>query len=390
MPLFFRFISDFFWNYKSISMVVNVYAIYYLVLSIAKQKSITNSRMPKYISIVIILFYIFLLNAYLIKTDEQSTKIFAKISISLLLFFIGVLNTSIIKDSQKIAKLCSYFLVLELAFALTNNGFQFWGDVKTFSGYFFFKTDLALATVISLVYIIYFSQFKTYLLYFFISISLFLIYIANSRIHLLTFFLIVAIYFSRKTLLNRLRFYLLFLFPLILILFYLFNLIISNFQDSSHNNNYLTLNFSNFYSAENLQGRDQIWNILMEKFKIADVKDKFLGLGLSADIKLNDRFSENTDSNNAHNNYLFLLISMGYLGSFFFYLFSIISLKKFFKNAQVYSDEKRRVLLLVFISHIILFFTSSFSSSTLIFQQETWFYMFFSGMLYNKCYFPKV
>ena len=382
MPLFYRFIADFFWNYKGLSIAVNLYCLYCLFkcLFVGKLKTL-----PKSSSLILIIFFFVVLNSFLIKTDDQSTKIFLKITFSCFMFFIGVYDRGFFKDSKRISLLCLCFIFIELLLSLNSTGYQFWGDTKTFSGYFFFKTDFALAVVISLSYILYFFQYRKRIQYCFILISVYLVYIANSRIHLVSAFLIIAVYFSRRVLLKKSQQYILIWIPVILCVFYIINIIVSQLNTS---NNYLTIDFNNFFTAGNLQGRDQIWTVLLKKFSVADEIGKFFGLGLSADIQINNKFAEDNNSNNAHNNYLYILISLGYLGSVLFLLFSLLSIIRFVKLSKIYrEDKKRSILLLMFITNTIIFFTSSFSTATLIFQQHTWFYLYSVGILYNSYYF---
>lgn len=183
-------------------------------------------------------------------------------------------------------------------------GWVYWGGVRTFKGYYFFKTDLAYAVSFATLSVALWQRFRfTPILILATGLAAVQVVLSNSRLNYLLFLAVAALIALKggmrlATLLKA------------AVLVSLVALVAAYFFDSRR---MLGFDFSDAGSFT--QGRNQIWNILIEEGVMNYTFAEWLfGRGLQADLKL---FAENTttgDVHNAHNEMLHLLITEGLFG----------------------------------------------------------------------------
>lgn len=313
--VFGRLISDYLWDYKALSVAHSILSVLLAIFVLVnlKKSSIKVCNTDR----IFLAFITFAIIALVKNPTDDSIIIFLKITTYLSIYFVG----RIIPPTMAKAKLlgaCSLTLLAGLTiYALAGKGYETRGAVSTFTGGYFFKTDLAISALILLA-ISFTTLTSKSLLALSLLFSAFLIFKSNARIALpLVLILpIIAIMLPRgsltkisfKTIASTLAF--------ITIGMALFTLI--DFQALGM----LGFDFSDPYSASNTQGRSVIWGAILQSYSDANIIDKFTGMGFDADTIATAGFtgSENIEGLRAHNSYLYLLICMGLFGSLSFYL----------------------------------------------------------------------
>lgn len=378
MFLILRIVADLLWQYKAIAVILNILMFVY---ALVPRRRVTISKSAGIVLLTFFIFFLILFAAYLKKIDEDSTVLFLKVFLSFFLFSIGLQARLLIRDSILIAKLSVLIILCHFACSLLNIGYQLWGNVNTYSGIYFFKTDLATAMIICLIYCLYFLKARNWVRHLIIAISVYLIFISNARIHLLSVFLVLTVYFFRKQIIKRPKRTLFLGAPLVAIAFVLVISIVLYFLPSR----FVSIDFDNFYSDSNMQGRNNIWDALITQFKAESVSNQISGLGLTADVDISKKFGAPDQAHNAHNTYLFILISMGYSGLLLFLLMIYLFLNRFFKLTSIsMNNVERETFLMVFLSFMLVFLIASLSAVTIAFQQLTWFVFFWAGVLFNE------
>lgn len=183
-------------------------------------------------------------------------------------------------------------------------GWVQWGGVRTFKGYYFFKTDLAYAIAFATFSVALWQRFRfTPILLLAIALAAVQIILSNSRLNYLLF-AAVALFTGFKgglsvaAMLKALA---------LLALTVVVSLLL--FDPSK------MLGFDVSNMAGFTQGRNKIWDILLDDGLMSfSLAEWIFGKGLFADLKV---VAENTFSgsvHNAHNEWLHLLITQGLFG----------------------------------------------------------------------------
>lgn len=234
-------------------------------------------------------------------------------------------------------------------------GWAQWGSVRTFKGYYFFKTDLAYALCFStLIYALYVRNTITPALVLLVSIAAVQIVLANSRLNYLTF-LITVIFIAFKSgisLRSSVRLGLIFM---------MLALIIMLVYDPTKMLGFDTSNEDAF-----TQGRSVIWTSLLVGMANFSPLEWLFGLGLSGDSKL---VVENSLAgqvgHDAHNEILHLLTTQGIFGLVFYAVLWI----KMFRMSHTPDMPKwahgvGAVALVLFILQGLTAVTSSYATKT--------------------------
>lgn len=183
-------------------------------------------------------------------------------------------------------------------------GWVYWGGVRTFKGYYFFKTDLAYAVSFATLSVALWQRFRfTPILIVATSLGAAQVVLSNSRLNYLLFLAVVTFIAFKggmrlATLLKA------------AVLVGLVAVVVAFLFDSRR-----MLGFDLSDPGSFTQGRNRIWDILIEEGVMSFSATEWLfGRGLYADLML---FAENTtsgDVHNAHNEALHLLITEGLFG----------------------------------------------------------------------------
>lgn len=382
---FLRFVSDYFWEYKAISLLGAVASLMSIVaVSLKKLRHRPRLEIYRNELLILILALIFFVNALIYRSPEN-TLIVGKVIISISMFFLGRhLHSS--KNKYVYTLYIPIYLLIIYSF-ISGSGFQQWGDVTTFSGGYFFKTDLALALTIFTVFLLI-SDVHQMFKVMFVALNFLIVFYSNARVYYVIFPLVCFVYYYREFVFANARYTLKMaasLMLLTLVFIQVFSFIIKNISSGS---NLLFFDFSQGFSSVNTQGRNIIWENLILHYADSGIVKQMFGAGLTADVD----YAQNLywlEGFNAHNTYLYLLVSLGALGLFVFLCFIYVSLKRFMKIASsnvLSSFEKEN--LFCFLSFAIIFLISGLTNVTIIFQQVSYFFFFYCGFLYNKNMFP--
>jgi len=201
-------------------------------------------------------------------------------------------------------------IVVNAGFLPFGFGWVTWGSVKTFKGYYFFKTDLAYALSFSvLIYAFYARNSITPMLAVLMLIAAVEVILANSRLNYLTF-ICVAIFIAAKegvSLRSMVRYGLLFtVLGAVVVLLY----------DPTK-----FLGFDTSNEAGFTQGRNVTWGHLFEALANYSPLEWLFGRGAYADLIVSmENSSIGQMAHNAHNEYLHTLITQGILGSVLYIL----------------------------------------------------------------------
>lgn len=315
--------------------------------------------------------------------DPSQFTDFSKVISAFLIFRLAFFN----KDPQKTLKVIAFSYIIpvlvSLALAITGQGYIFWGDVETFVGPYYYKTDLAIMVVLASIffrYFLFYSERKTFrrLSWLFIfAVSPFFIYLSNSRM-LLVVYLFVFIFTALESLnYKKIRISRgiksLFLLVATVIGFVGFNL----FNATSSLG--ISLEIGNVFSAANTQGRNGIWESTLNNFYDGSIKDILFGYYLNADFDLNTYLR-----NDVHNTYLKVLVNTGIVGFIAYVLFCLrilgLNIKLWLKSGN---DKNEKFLLNSILLVFVFYLLCGMTQSNIMFTQSSWYAFYFAGLLFN-------
>lgn len=234
-------------------------------------------------------------------------------------------------------------------------GWVIWGSVKTFKGYYYFKTDLAYALSFSvLLYAFYARNSITPILALLMLIAAMEVILANSRLNYLSF-MCVAIFIALKegmSLRSIVRYGLLFGF-LALVAVYLY--------DPTK-----LLGFDTSNEAAFTQGRSVTWERLLNAQVDSSPLQWLFGRGAFADLILSQEATRGSqEAHNAHNEILHLLFTQGIFGSIFYVAlwFGAFRMSRV-PNIPTWARGTAAVALLLFMLQGMTAVVSSFATKT--------------------------
>lgn len=243
-------------------------------------------------------------------------------------FFSSYLAARIIKINFKISQmfvLFCFFSILAFFFAsISGYGYQYLGAVRTFSGGYFFKTDMAISAIILLSFISVFSRIKV-LTFLSTLLCFYLVLITNARIALPLVIAVplLAIAF-RKGWIKRLNGKAM-IYGLVACSAGMSALLLVSYTG----NNMLGFDFSEPFSAANTQGRTVIWATILGLYAEAPVFEQMFGLGLGADSYATSLLgSHQLAGVRAHSSYVYLLVCTGVVGLLLISWFFVEVLKR--------------------------------------------------------------
>lgn len=187
-------------------------------------------------------------------------------------------------------------------------GWVTWGDIRTFKGYYYFKTDLAYALCFSImIFAFYTRNVITPFLAFLTLTAAVEVILANSRLNYLSF-IIVIIFIAIKqgiSLRSIVRFGM--FFGLLLLV------IVSAYDPTK------LLGFDTSNEAAFTQGRNITWGRLLNALSNYSPIEWLFGRGHFSDLILSQEATRGTqEAHNAHNEILHLLYTQGIFGTMFY------------------------------------------------------------------------
>lgn len=267
-------------------------------------------------------------------------------------------------------------VLVTLVSYLTGAGFQMWGIVNTFTGLYFFKTDLAAAMAQAIIFFSIFAvevtdRKKRLLFYGLILLCVFFIVVSNARIYyFITIVLLAFIYGYRRELIGgerikpNMKHFLVLVFLSLLVL-----LLMNSLQDAGMGDEYLLVQFDepeDLMDEKNTQGRSVVWALILDYFFSQDFLSQLFGVDLVTDGIIGVICE-------SHNLYIKVLFATGYVGFLFFACFVIMSIR-LTRNIQEIE------LYYVTLGLLTIYLVSGVSYSTIVSTQLTWLPMFYLGI----------
>ena len=428
--LFFKPIVDMLWDVAILDYALLAYAIAILAYNLIKRPDVFKRfRLMDYLCFAILFLMVM---AFFRNTD--GFRVFVKTASQFILFFIGRYCHEETDKCITALRYSSFVVVgvnaLVLFVGFFNGlGFQMWGGALTFSGTYYFKTDLALAMTQCLIFILFVKKLRWYN-YTLAVLASVMIFLSNARISFVIAFMIFGLVFLYKIsrfFKRRIR-----IFDLRLIatmgicialaiasLFVLSKLPIAEslghislsvdnsqvqgdlpitdgtdgsitdtdgdgtldeeadsdeFTFATIKNKIISL-WLKVYTPANTQGRSDIWRLLFKDFSSRDPLQKIFGIDF-----ISDQFNHQVGSDvvaNAHSSYFKTLYSLGIVGFILFFIFMFCTLTKLQKS-------ERKLNFFIPLSLMVIVLVSSLTNSSIEYTQSTWVPMMFLGLLFRR------
>lgn len=374
-------IVDMLWNIKWLNYFIMVYALLILIYEYRSLKIIVQK-----IDVIVFLSLLFICLSFSQEIHEETVKIFIKLLSPFVLYYIG---RNMKEEPYILMKyMCTgYFFafLIDLIMFSLNKGFIYWGHALTFTGLYFFKTDLGVALLWLVLLILidenWFIKRKLSSLII-VTLSTAMIILSNSRmtlILLLYLFGLAFAYYQEKKTGYLLKFNLkLVLSTLTIVLLGLYLIRFLSNSDLFVNKGFIAFDFdklSELYSPENLQGRNAIWTYLMNEFNSQGILRKMFGLGLYSYVGGGSYYS----GLSSHSIYIGVLYSFGYIGMLLSLVYTICIIQKLNK------EKDRRIFYMTLFSMTLLLIYG-FSVNTHEFTNYTWNFALLTGIVYNSSY----
>lgn len=373
-----RFLVDFFWEYKILSAIqVLGFAFLFYIINIknTKKRIIVTS-----IDIVAFLFFLTIFQSFALQANDETLVTMVKVGLFFLIYSAGRVADVQFRYTKALSNLCVVALGLFLLMGSMGYGFQAWGGALTYTGGYFFKTDLALASCLLLM-IIFNGLTNKFILSICWLSAMWIVLLTNARIFIPIVVALPLINYFVRTGFADLRTLKARKWKSILIASVLIGAVVAFMGLADSDEGYLTISFTDFMSARNTQGRSVIWDALLAGFANSDILTQFFGGGLDADRILVSGFAEITgvEDANSHNIYLYTLVSTGILGFALacYLLFQLISIFNLVEN----SDERIIRLKVNVASLITMLLVAGLTTDAIVRPQLMILTCFFVGML---------
>ncbi|MBQ7376989.1 MAG: O-antigen ligase family protein [Clostridia bacterium] len=434
--LFCKPIVDMFYSVSLLDYLMLGYAILlFTLLMVRRPSNLRQFRTAEYtvLGILLLLFFAFL-------REPAGFRIFVKTASMFLLFFIGRFCTVNTERLVRLMRLSFAIVVLTNLFLyfvgnygiLTSISYKEWGNAYTFCGLYYFKTDLAMAMLQALVFILAVKRPRFYD-YVLACGALWLTLLSNTRISFAIAFILIGFSVLQHIECRVRRKFRIFDWRTVLTVFLcgivavasLYTLGKTEFfknlgflgldvkdsstvtpenddvkndiiwngdapifavdaeqdgsetvtpDDTSLKGKLIAL-FYKFYTPANTQGRSDIWRLVFERFMAGGFLDRLWGYDFVSDVV---HHQANTNvSANAHNSYLKTLYSIGYLGVLLYAVFFFFSIRRAHQT-------KNRPAFFITLGLVSILLFGGLTNNAHEFTQMTWLPLFFLGLLFNK------
>lgn len=373
-------LADMLWQYKifNLSLILGIGFVF--ILNFPKIKF-------TFASSLFLLVYLLFIKSFLLDISQETIGVFLKLSSAFLLFYLAQFN----KDPQKTLKILAFSFLFPVALtvimAITGSGYVYWGTHLTFSGPYFYKTDMAISIVLSSIFFRYFLYYsnsqliKMATIFYLFIVAPWLIYIANSRMLMVVYLFIFIFLLLELLSLNKVKISrgiktaalaILLVFSIVAFNFY-------NAMASAEGLLSISLEGDAILSQENTQGRNGIWESILSHFFKGSPSEVLFGMHLNADTGLNAYLK-----NDAHNTFLKVLVTTGITG-LLIYLISLMHISsktlKFRLAAENNSEYAFLSNTIIFV--LALFILCGITQSNIIYTQSSWYAFYFMGLLFN-------
>lgn len=376
--LFLKPITDMLWQYKILDMILLALSIGIFLINLPRLKGLN------FVDFIVVILCILFTTSLLRNTEGFQN--YVKIISGFLYYFLGRIYYKSENRITQILTISSLIVVTtNIIVIIIGRGVVLWGNAITLKGAYYYKTDLAVAMIQSTIFIYFAKESKNIfikilrILYTYVFIPLIIIF-TNSRMYLIILIVIVYIFYKykreiRRKVIWRIKVKELVLF-LCLILLGIYSISLLSKTELFTKLGFISFNFEKFsdlFSPANSQGRSEIWSVLLRYFFSQPFKSRFIGIDLVTDSIINPI------GHNAHNSYLKILFSIGFIGSILFLIF-IYQIIKYIN--RLYD----RQLFYISLSLIFVYIISGFSGIVIEFTQLTWIPMFYVGVAISNKY----
>lgn len=372
-----RLVSDYLWEYKlfgAASALAFLLASALVLLTSKKRIRVVGA------DLLFVLFSLSVL-ASEVATPKNSSPVDAAKFIAYFFIYIGGRIGPTRLHKPFCLAFTSFLALVGFSIAaLLGVGYQYWGSVATFSGGYFFKTDMAISALI-LLSIIASTVTSRGLLLVSTALALYVVFKTNARIALpLTIAIPVLASLVRAGVIRRINLKAVIYFFILgaagIGLFFLID-----FRTLG----LLGFDFSDPFSAANTQGRTVIWAALLEAYSQADSLRKLVGLGLGGDAAATMIFSESAqlEGVRAHNSYLYLLVCTGIVGSALFYLV-LFSILRRLPILLTNGDRDSIVISNLFLTLAFVFLWTSLTTEIIIRAQLMALFFYIGGVVVQR------
>ena len=140
-----KILADMFWQFPVLDMLLLGFAL--VILGLHLPQSRVSYGLPDAASVLLLTLLTFSFSK-----SVDGAVVFFKMASAIILYFLGRESSESFNEAVKGALIASIVvLVLNAATFVSGAGFQTWGDANTFSGLYYFKTDLASAMSLVLI-----------------------------------------------------------------------------------------------------------------------------------------------------------------------------------------------------------------------------------------------
>lgn len=372
-----RLISDYLWESKATGAAS---AVIFIATALVFFTYKNNKFRPVGTDLLFASFLLVALTAEITNPTNSSMVELMKFIAYFFIYLAGRIGPTNFHKPNGLGFICLTALAAFSAAAFADIGYQYWGSVATFSGGYFFKTDMAISALILLAIVssTLTSRLAAVIAAFFAT---YIVFKTNARIALpLTIAIPAFAILVRAGYIQRLNAKALGYFCLIAgIGISLFMLI--DFRALG----LLAFDFSDPFSAANTQGRTVIWAALLEAYLQADPLRKLIGLGLGADAAATSMYSASAqlEGVRAHNSYLYLLICTGILGSALFASL-LISIFRRVPALILHGDRQSMIAGILFATLILIFLWTSLTTEIIIRAQLMALVFYLAGIVVQR------
>lgn len=354
---------DMFWNVTFLDYVLLGYSIILLILSVPKIKEM------KLYTIDGIVLLMATLIVFSILRNPAGLVIGIKMLSSVLMYFIGRLYWEEFSASLPALKVALGITVLcNLVLFLFGIGFQMWGQANTFSGLYYFKTDLACAMCLALFVFLYWGKNRP-LAWIVVIVSGMLIVFSNTRAYYIIIGLSVFLYLCEKRGIEiSIRFVLILTIAFVALLFSLNYL---STMPLLKDMGFVAIRFdsiSDLFNSSNTQGRNVIWSHLFERIAQGDSVSQLFGFDLVSDVTM-----INGGSYGSHSLYVGMLFNTGIVG-----LLCVVAFLIYIFVACRRNSDRR--LSYFFLSILVMFAFNGVSVHVLQYTGNSWLPLIFFGI----------
>ena len=368
--LFIKPFADMLWQFQAIDIALLVLVVLGLIIGLTHFSVHFGA-----IDVVAVLLMTLLLMSYI--RSGSGISVFIKMESAFLLYFFGrVCYKTADKVINSLMIACCLVLLINCAVMVSGGGYQYWGAARTFSGLYYFKTDLASAAILSFTLALFWAKNKVLkLIVFFTSAGL--IVLSNARVYYIALLLVILVYilYRRGASIN-VRAVLIGLAGGFVALAFLNWLFSTGIFDQY---SYIGIRFdklSDLFDASNTQGRNVIWAELLNRIGESNLTSKLFGIDL-----VSDQVFVNGNTYGSHSLYVGLLFNVGIIGLLLFSLFEGMTLSSL-SAVQKTGGGGYAFFVAALVTTFLL---SGISVHTLQYTNTSWIPLFFVGAAVSMC-----